>query len=227
MKYSFRRMARCLNVLSVSSAFLAMCLISPWNLLVQGYEFESERITSPPVHQFELTISSNKTILEIDLSAAREQLREIATNRAEMVYFSVRDGRCPLKRTPSWQVYLSGTPDIELIRTNSAWGKTNSSRVCKTNPYYVGELKFFSPGAWRKKTTHTMFSLNRNILRSIDEAGGKAFAIFVLNPGFDLAQLAKQPVTLSDIGFEVQRVKSSSGSMKKPIAEAPARIHGG
>lgn len=39
----------------------------------------------------------------------------------------------------------------------------------------------------------------------IEEAGGMGMVTFVLNPGHDVDQLAREPATLSQISFEVQR----------------------
>jgi hypothetical protein len=54
-----------------------------------------------------------------------------------------------------------------------------------------------------------MFAVRKSIIRSIVDAGGKATATFVLNSDRGPMELANKPITLSDIGFEVQRVKNS------------------
>jgi hypothetical protein len=171
--------------------------LAGWTPLARSFEVERLEIPAIP----DIVLSGKQTAVTLDLKPIRSRLNEILNNNGkEVIYFYVRDGRCPLKSTPSWDVYFSEKPDIQTVKTNPAPVAT-----CKINPHYIGNLKFFRPGAWSKKTTHIAFALNRDVLHAICEKEAAAFLTFVLVSGCDPAQLQKTPVTLTSLGFEVQR----------------------
>jgi hypothetical protein len=158
---------------------------------------------SPLMHFESVTLSQAVTKVKIDLSHAKEQLRNGNTGgHPDVVLLCFLNGRCALKRSPSWQVYLSRESDIQLAPLNPAWKE--SAKVCKTNPNYLGDVKFSSTGLWSRKTVHTMMAVHKELLESLAENDGRGFLTFVLNPDTDAADLEKNPVVLTEISLQSQ-----------------------
>ena len=93
---------------------VVLFLLSSQDIAAQG--FEVERL-APRVGNETKVMLSTDAVLEVDLSAARQQLIESATNRSETVFLSLPEARCPFKRAPSWAVFLCGAHDVEVART--------------------------------------------------------------------------------------------------------------
>jgi hypothetical protein len=139
-------------------AVLLGALVSGFALAAEDAknEFRIENIT-PAGAQYSATLSGPKTTLVMDVSTVRPLLSAAAEDRDAVVLFFVRGGSCALKKPPTWQVYLSGTGEIPLMKENPL--RQTDPQACSVNPYYIGTLQYFKGGMFADRAPNVGFAV--------------------------------------------------------------------
>lgn len=173
---------------------------------VVAQSFEVVPLESASVHNFRL--SGANAVIQIDLSRSLEHLAELVADKQTVVYLSLAASSPAVKPVSSWQIFLAGEDEVELIQIQSRNGVFSVSS--NTNePHFLGNLKLLH------KDHQSSYAIHRSALASVVRSGGKAYLLFLLNPGSEGEELAKKPVQVRNVRLVVQKPKTQK--MERPL----------